>query len=408
MDRLIRTHPKNPFRRGGSEFRAAGLRRGRKISRYSSFVVGAGLVIGLWPPLVAAQAPRPEIQLVGPRGLVKLGQVFTVEVRLNSQGQSVNAADLFIAYPADSLEVLRVGREQSIFTLWPEEPQWTNPVGTMTLVAGRPGGIYAVDATVATLYFRARQSGHVVFMLDLDRSRVYRHDEAASPLSVGSAPLELDLASDFVTGIPLESTTHPDPRTWSTGQAVEVHWAVAAETEYSYVFDSDMTGVPDDVPESQIGQRSYPALADGVYYFSIKRRTSGGLWTDLTQRRFLLDSTPPTAFSLRLLDPDTVGQQAVLAWQVSDAMSGVEAQLLTVNRQPAGRVASPLRIRPEWQDQTITITAVDGAGNMRVASWLPPRRGPAFFSVAIWITGLAAIMAAAGWFIVRVARRSSP
>jgi hypothetical protein len=68
------------------------------------------------------------------------GDTFIVSIRLNTDGACVNAANVVLTYPADSMRAVDFGKGGSIFSLWVTEPQLDIQKGTVTFAGGIPGG----------------------------------------------------------------------------------------------------------------------------------------------------------------------------------------------------------------------------------------------------------------------------
>ena len=54
------------------------------------------------------------------------GNTFSVGVFVSSADQAMNAASGAISFPADKLEVISLSKTGSIFTLWVQEPSFSN------------------------------------------------------------------------------------------------------------------------------------------------------------------------------------------------------------------------------------------------------------------------------------------
>lgn len=360
-------------------------------------------VLAWWLLVQPVQAADPSVHLIGPAGQVRDGQILPVLVAIDSADRRFNAAEIYVQYPPAMLAVVAVAREQSIFSLWPEAPQWTKPAGQISMVGGQPGGLVSVGGTVATIYFRALASGPADLLVNAVTSALYLHDGHGTRQAVTASPLHFDLANDFVPGINIVSTTHPTPEYWSHGTTVHVGWVAEPNTEYSYAFATSPTTVPDDTPETTVGSVEYTNLADGVYYFTIKARAVQGLWSAITQRRFLIDQTPPEPFTLVSMSSRDVGGAALLRWVATDRTSGIAESVLTVGQKRIGLVTSPLTLRPDWRGQRLTVTVYDGAGNSRSASWVyPGQRMPSWSG---YVAALALLLLLVGWFWRRRASR---
>jgi len=76
----------------------------------------------------------PDMGTYGP------GDTFIVNVRLNTDGDCVNAANVVLNYPAGSMRAVDFGKGGSILTLWVIEPKIDTKAGTVTFAGGIPGG----------------------------------------------------------------------------------------------------------------------------------------------------------------------------------------------------------------------------------------------------------------------------
>lgn len=320
----------------------------------------------LIPFLIATReafAAAPNLGIVPPIGLIRSGETVAVNIRVDSAGENINAAEGVLSYPVDRLRLVRISREESVFTLWTEEPAADTERGTITFTGGRPGGIVADNAALLTVYFEAYKSGEAVLAFDTNATALYKNDGEGTRIPILLQPITLAVTDSLVEGITLSSATHPTSDTWSRGGRIEVSWQVVAGAHYSYQLSNDSQSVPDDTPEATAGTVTYDNLSDGIYFFVIKERPEGGEWSSVTQRRFLLDATPPEPFTIVQPDPSAVSNAPIIAWTTTDATSGIARYDLTVNGSDPVPVQSPLTLDPSWLGKTLTITAVDAAGN---------------------------------------------
>lgn len=327
-------------------------------------VLWFGLTVGL-----PARAEAPRFELLGPIGIIHADELIPVDVRMTTGGTIINAAEVTLRFPADQLRVDHIQREQTVFELWPEAPAWDNTNGTAHFVGGHPNGLVAIGAKIATVYFRAQRTGSVTITLEADGSGLYRNDGAGTKVAVTDVTLSLNLRDALVSGIALTSTTHPASDQWSSQATIVVAWSPQPNTQYSYALSTDSQVPPDDTPEQTNGQATFTNLEDGRYYFSIKALGSDRRWSEVTQRRFLIDTQPPEPFTLMHPDPATVGGHELLTWVTTDATSGIDHATLTVGNRLVGTVSSPLTLRPEWNGQDLTIAVFDQAGNQQSARW---------------------------------------
>lgn len=88
------------------------------------------------------------------------GNILNVSVLVNTQGQAINNADATIRFPANLLEVVSISKTGSIFSLWVEEPVFSNTAGTINLNGGLPTpGFTGSAGRVVTVAFRMKAAG---------------------------------------------------------------------------------------------------------------------------------------------------------------------------------------------------------------------------------------------------------
>ncbi len=73
-------------------------------------------------------------------GNLQPGETAVLELRIDPQGQCINAAQLDIGFPKDFVQAIDVSRGDSIFTLWISPPVIKQEFGLIQLAGGVPGG----------------------------------------------------------------------------------------------------------------------------------------------------------------------------------------------------------------------------------------------------------------------------
>lgn len=346
-----------------------------------------------------AHAADPAVRLVGPAGQVQTGTIFPVEVRLDTGGININAAELMLIVTGEGTEITRLGRESSIFTLWPEAPAIN--AATARFVGGRPGGVVAVDALIGTVYIVARQAGPVQVTLQTLASGLYRNDGVGTKVTIGEARTEILVADDLLPNLELTSTTHPSETDWNRTGEIDVSWKAQPEEQFSYRLSNDISIIPDDDLDTSINPLRFNGVEDGVWYFVIKRRLPGEMWSPVYQRRFQLDRTAPESFSIEQLSAERVNGQQMIAWSAADATSETVSTLRVGNRT-LGVVTSPLLLDPAWAGQTLEVTVADQAGNTRVETWIAPGESS---SLLIWWAMWGIVILLVVIVVIMVARR---
>lgn len=68
------------------------------------------------------------------------GDTFVMSVRLDNQDACINAAEVEIMYPTETLRAVDFSRGSSIFSLWVRDPEIDTETGTIRFAGGIPGG----------------------------------------------------------------------------------------------------------------------------------------------------------------------------------------------------------------------------------------------------------------------------
>ena len=99
--------------------------------------------------------------------------VFLVEVRLDTQGEYINVANIELKYPQDILEAKDFSKGNSILTLWVKEPAFSN--GVILFIGGVPGGYWGAGGLLAKIAFRIHGTDTAKIEF-LDSSKVLLND----------------------------------------------------------------------------------------------------------------------------------------------------------------------------------------------------------------------------------------
>lgn len=128
------------------------------------------LVLGL---TTSAQAASLSLSTNLPA--LKVGELVTVNVLVNTAGQVINNASGRINFPTGVLEVVSVSKNGSIFSLWVEEPSFSNLNGIVNFEGGVPNpGFNGSAGKVLSIVFRAKRVGS--FPLSLFNGSVRAND----------------------------------------------------------------------------------------------------------------------------------------------------------------------------------------------------------------------------------------
>src|SRR3989344_8896537 len=90
-----------------------------------------------------AEAQNGSLYFSPSSGTVSAGQSFSIVVRVNTGGTAINAAEGSIVFDPAQLSVSSISKSGSIFTIWAEEPKFSNAEGTVEFAGGVPNPGYS-------------------------------------------------------------------------------------------------------------------------------------------------------------------------------------------------------------------------------------------------------------------------
>lgn len=144
---------------------------------------------------------------------VTAGDVVRVRVVVNSGGDAINTSEGVLQFPADVLDVVSVDKSASIFSIWVDEPTFSNQLGTVSFSGGLPSpGFTGVSGTVINVVFHAKRAGTA--SLSLSGATVRANDGLGTDVLQGASGTTLTVTQPKVV-VPTPTPT-PVPKVQPT------------------------------------------------------------------------------------------------------------------------------------------------------------------------------------------------
>lgn len=300
-------------------------------------------------------------------GVYTVGGVFSANVRVNTGGDPINAAEGTLKFDAQKLSVISVTKG-SIFNLWTVEPSYSNSAGTVTFGGGSPSGYSGSSGTIITVTFRAQSAGDAkvsftsgsVLAADGRGTNVLESmGSAAYTIASAEVPAEPEVieyvAPPNTPGAPeVTSSSHPDPEGWYTETTAELAWPLpSGVTAVRTLLDGNSGSIPTKVYNDPIDSISIPDLEDGVSYFHLQFRNSEG-WGRVAHYRLGVDTQKPSKFEIALPEhADLTAPEQTLILDVEDVPSGIARYEVQIDDD------EPYEYVDETGSSTITLPALD-------------------------------------------------
>ncbi len=298
----------------------------------------------------------------------KQGEIFSVELELETEVAAINAARAIIYFPADKLEVKEISKDNSIFVLWPEEPLFNNRAGTIVFSGGLPQPGFQGKQRIIKIVFEAKAEG--MAFLSLGEGQILANDGKGTDILafikeakylIGPTSLREDLPLVY-------SPTHASQGEWYNNNNPVFKWQLSPEmTAISFVFDQNPGTVPIQA-QGKVQSASYQEVTDGIWYFHWRAQAEND-WLETSHYKVQIDNSPPRVFQIAIDNAgDPTNPNPSLYFQSDDDLSGIDYYKLKVDQGAFANLFSA-QINPfslPYQgpgSHQIVARAVDKAGN---------------------------------------------
>lgn len=339
-----------------------------------------------------AQAAGASLYLAPSTGTYVIGGRFSVAVRVNSGGDTINAAEGTISFDSNLLEVTGVSKSGSVFNLWTVEPVYNNSAGTISFGGGIPRpGYSGSSGGICTVSFRAKKSGtaavrftsgavlaadgkgtNVLVSMGSGSYTISPQVTAPSTPSSPSQPSQPAPQAEPDYNKPaVKSETHPDQNTWYNKNIVKFSWELPeGVSDASVLFDRKPDSNPGSVSDGKISEKEYTDVEDGVWYFHIRYKDARR-WGTTEHYRVMIDTRPPLPFDVNVKKIG-VGEWPELSFETTDKESGLaryevfigslEEKTYELGPEEKGLKVTDLGVG----EHVAMIRALDNAGNEAV------------------------------------------
>jgi len=342
-----------------------------------------------------------SLYLVPATGTYTVGNTFLIELRVNSGGEPINAADGTLVFDVDDFSVQSITKEGSIFVLWVQEPTFSNSLGTISFAGGKPSPGYTGSAGIIFhILVKAKTAGtaNITFaagsvladdgkgtnvlgsMKGANYAFVAREITVppAAPEEYGpTTPSGQTPAGQTPFAPVVSSPTHPDENKWYSNDNPEFSWKLPSDVSgVSLMLNEKSTSNPGSISDGLMESKKYENVEDGSWYLHVKFRNQYG-WGTITHRKVLIDTEPPEPFEVTADNGgDPLNPSPVLTFKTTDGLSGMDYYEVKVTGEgeEAPVIVEKIDVAPyKIPVQTpgkynVEVRAFDKAGNYALAS----------------------------------------
>ncbi|MEX2052615.1 MAG: hypothetical protein WD898_00095 [Candidatus Paceibacterota bacterium] len=352
------------------------------------------IVTALWMSSVSF-VYAADFNITPAGGTIEAGREVIVNLKIDSAGESINAAQAKIRFSPAILEIKEISRDGSIFNFWLNEPVFSNEEGSLEFIGGTPNGVSGTSLQVIRITFLTKGEGAgtidfvdaTIASADETGSSVLEEAKGASFKVIVPGPAAIPLPEVAVAVPPPVQITRTSAPAISLPVEPEVSVSLYPQPDRWYSFKApfnvqlnitpDISGVSTAlnrnpnfeaprVSEGLFDSKTFPAIEDdGVYYLHFRFQNNRG-WGSTSHYRIAVDTQPPLPFSVDVITgklSDNPSPQ--LSFRTGDALSGIERYVITFNNEGQiltenAEYTTPPHPPGKYQ---IRVKAIDNAGN---------------------------------------------
>ncbi len=304
-------------------------------------------------------------------GSFSQGEYFSINLKLETDNTSINAAHAVVYFPKEKIELVGISKDKSIFTLWAEEPQLTGDLSEVNLLGGVPHPGFIGNGNIITLNFQAKTAGLV--QISLEEGKILANDgqgtDVLTFIKEGKyLVLDENRQDNKDLLISIFSPTHPSQDEWYNNNNPVFTWQVDNVKQASFVLDRNPITIPKNIAEDLLSEKGYQDLKDGIWYFHLKINTDNG-WTALEHYKVQIDANPPLPFEVVVNNyGDITNPSPELYFSTEDNISGLSHYKIKIGEEDFSEVLLA-QINPFVLSNKIPgaypliVRAIDQAGN---------------------------------------------
>jgi hypothetical protein len=130
--------------------------------KHKTFLISALFCVILFSAFFSAplKASAATLYITPSSGAYRVGDLFSMLINVNTSGKAINAASGQLNFDNSKFEVSSMGYSSSIFTLWTQEPTFSNAAGSVTFSGGLPNpGFTGPSGAILRVTFKPKAQG---------------------------------------------------------------------------------------------------------------------------------------------------------------------------------------------------------------------------------------------------------
>ena len=308
-------------------------------------------------------------------------QNFTTSIYIDTKGVNINNSEAIISFPNDLLSVESINTSGSIFSIWVEQPHFSNTTGTISFNGGIPTpGYNGAKGKILNIIFKTKKAGTAV--LSFLSANIYANDGMGTDVTntksdttinlnpyTGATTNDQIISSDQISISPVVTSPEiTNPEDWYSINKVTLLWGVpSGVTAVQLLFNNNPTSIPSVTYSPAINTKTINDLSDGVHYFHIRFKNASG-WSKTAHFKIKIDTIPPMNLSITpSINPDDLVALKITAvdslsniGKYKISLDGIFIEEVTAKDNSANIILPP----EKSGNHEISVIAYDRAGNI--------------------------------------------
>ena len=242
------------------------------------------VIVSAFFPIAASAA---TLYITPSTGAYRIGDLFSVLINVNTSGAAINAASGQLNFDNSKFEVSNLGYSSSVFTLWTQEPTFSNAAGSVTFSGGLPSpGFTGPSGAILRVTFKPKASGQATVnfvsgsvlandgkgtnILNSFSGGIFNVLPALQPAETPAAKTTKPAAETGVAQRPIEAPLIIDyPNTIEAGQNITIRGLTLPVSRVSVAFEKGV--------EEVIREETFSG-ADGRFSITFSESAESGLY----------------------------------------------------------------------------------------------------------------------------------
>ncbi len=317
-----------------------------------------------------------DIFLGADKSSISVNDTVVVTAYINSSGIAINSAEGVISFPTDLFSVESVSMAGSIFSIWVEQPYFSNTAGTVSFNGGSPNpGFNGTRGSAVKIYLKAKNKGTAT--LGVVSGNVYANDGLGTDVTSSKKGVTLTIGEQInkipvvVSNTPsapvVVSADMPDQERWYKKNTSTFTWNIDSTiTTTQLLVDTSANSTPTITYAPAIGRKDVSGFPEGVSYIHVRLANANG-WGVTTHRKVKIDTVPPT--ELTVIPENTSDDYIKLSLSAKDKTSGVQSYKILYNDNLLGGTS----VNPSSANTTDIVLPAIPAGTQELVVYVYDR-----------------------------------